>query len=122
MKFYQLTTEITNPKPDRRKKYDWRAQDTVPAGGLYIRVKTAQGNTLAPVEEPNASLPVKHPLIQAMSEHLEDHEPTLKEMMTGSQIDPMRVLRAVVKSGDLDLETVETTVKLLLKKDLDAAQ
>lgn len=120
MKFYQLTEEIANPKPDRRKKYDWRAQDTVPAGGLYVRIKTKDGNTLAPVDEPNASLPVKHPLIQAMADHLEDHEPSLKEMIAGSQIDPMRVLRAVVKSDDLDLETVETTIKLLLKKDLEA--
>lgn len=120
MKFYQLTKEITNPKPDRRKKYDWRARDIVPAGGLYIHIRTPQGSTLAPVDAPNASLPIRHPLVQAMADHLEDHEPTLEEMLTGSQVDPLRVLRTVVKSRDLDLETVETVVKLLLKKDLDA--
>jgi hypothetical protein len=38
---YRLTRDVVNPKPDRRQRYDWKAQPMWQAGALfYVRTET----------------------------------------------------------------------------------
>jgi hypothetical protein len=118
MEFYTLTADITNPKPDRRKKFDWRAQETVPAGGVYIVTPYTEGektkSVLAPVAEPGAWIPVASPLVKAMKKHLEEHQPKFSEIMRGSGVNPLSVLKVLLKRGEIDVNTIYDVVEELL--------
>jgi hypothetical protein len=37
---YRLTEDVTNPHPDRRKRYDWRAMETWRAGQEFEVIET----------------------------------------------------------------------------------
>lgn len=46
-----IPRDITNPKPDRRQRYDWRARVTIPAGTkLRVRVMTTN-NAINPLDD-----------------------------------------------------------------------
>ncbi len=118
MKFYTLTETVTNPKPDKRRKFDWRSDAQVVEGTKFVVIKRGSGSTIAPVDAVGATLPIDAPLVELMNEHLEPYGVEDADTLVNlCGINPNLLLRKAVKRGALDLDDLHTIIKDEHKKE-----
>jgi hypothetical protein len=122
MKFYKLTKTIDNPKPDRRRKFDWRADAQVPKGMKFFTVKrTGEPLMLAPVTAVGAKVEVNSALAQDMIDYMEEYAPKTDELLACSEVSAGVLLRKLVKDGTVDLDTLHEAIKAEHQKKVKVA-
>lgn len=123
---YRLARDVENPQPDRRKKRDWYAAPTIPAGGRYRVEQMSEYALISKLNDYSSSgLWLHSDLAQAMIPALVPEHTTLGgalflDNVIGAHVNsrPLKaVLAQLVESGKVTIDDVLAAAGIVIEQE-----
>jgi hypothetical protein len=117
---YRLARDVKNPKPDRRAKLQWNAQEVIPKGlrllsDGYGRLEKVRGGTFEAVTNA-VYITDETGLYGLLVANMVPDEETVGKILTLARvdcIDAAEVLAMLVEAGKLSVEDVKGAVEMV---------